>query len=1087
MGRKLNISNPTVINTELAPFDESFYVSADGQTEQWYYDNTAVYAPNRKLTPLTLTPHLSVFDMDTKATYSTEVTTVSDPQHLAFQLVQWYALEYDSTAGDYVETLISNTTDSTSADYVKTGNNLLVKKNVSYSHGVTIRCVATYIDPRDAGITYTTQYTTLLTTNRDGNVIFPEVAITSPSARSFNPLLDYDGQGNQQSQYTFDAVVTNNPERADMGVGAKYKADGWGTEEILPSNDGEQGLVSCAPTVDIRYGDGSLDTDAEFVYRPTANGEHLDIGSGYRTITWNQLVQNGNFADGTTGWNSRQGSESIVSTTDGLELLCVSTTDIMPQIFESITIETSHKYYASFRTKKNDCDISEIRLRFKHSSYSLGTTITRIYNPTTTWKRASGIASPEYVEGREYNGISLMPVGYTNDADNKWYVDDIVLVDLTLLYGEGNEPTTAAAFEADYERWFGHPLVYEPYNAGETMRVYDGEGYKTDFGSITTIKGNTVVWNQLIAIPSSSKSKTVYDVTITDNRDGSYTASTESTGATENASVNLSSSIIEEHVYLLKGCPAGGSSNTYCMAMAGMGRTQSEVGEGLIFTATTTSQISFPRMVVASGAVITTPVVFKPILIDLSLIYGLGNEPETVAEFEADFEKWFGHPLVYEAYNEGELIPVTMTGLKTTGFNQWDEEWEVGGYDANGQKVASSNKIRSTNRTRVFPNTAYMIVPIVQNLCGYDIDGKFVGMITKYSATGGQTFLTPENVCYIAFNMTSNYGTTYNHNICVNLAHDNSRNGEYEPHWEMTRELDVKKFYGKLNGQGEYVQCFPDGMKMSNLAGTNRDVADLVAATADVKVGSRSYTSGDDSGTTVITDGTNTYYALTTVLHYTDLVYRENGRDIPVKEMNIANFVWYGIENGVEVKMGTSLPYYVSGQGTSQLVVDAMWKENINVVLRATMDTATETLSPSKAYASVSWRIPDVDTHVVSQNGDAVRSDTTSMTFSTICNAGGTTLTDTVKNAHMRFNWKYRKDTVTTETDAGWGLTKTISAENLKNVRGSASSPLASTLVFPYVYVLGAWEQQTSTTPVDYDQPSTTKNGVTYVRTIPLD
>lgn len=39
MGRKLNISQPVVINTELSALDESIEIQASGQLEQWYYDN----------------------------------------------------------------------------------------------------------------------------------------------------------------------------------------------------------------------------------------------------------------------------------------------------------------------------------------------------------------------------------------------------------------------------------------------------------------------------------------------------------------------------------------------------------------------------------------------------------------------------------------------------------------------------------------------------------------------------------------------------------------------------------------------------------------------------------------------------------------------------------------------------------------------------------------------------------------------------------------------------------------------------------------------------------------------------------------
>lgn len=52
--------------------------------------------------------------------------------------------------------------------------------------------------------------------------------------------------------------------------------------------------------------------------------------------------------------------------------------------------------------------------------------------------------------------------------------------------------------------------------------------------------------------------------------------------------------------------------------------------------------------------------------IDLTLIYGAGNEPTTVAEFEADFQQWFGRPIGAEPYDAGSLIPFQATGIKST-------------------------------------------------------------------------------------------------------------------------------------------------------------------------------------------------------------------------------------------------------------------------------------------------------------------------------------------------------------------------------------------------------------------------------------
>lgn len=50
----------------------------------------------------------------------------------------------------------------------------------------------------------------------------------------------------------------------------------------------------------------------------------------------------------------------------------------------------------------------------------------------------------------------------------------MVLVDLTAIYGEGNEPTDPTVFEADYKRWFGKELTFEPYDEGsirETLPI----------------------------------------------------------------------------------------------------------------------------------------------------------------------------------------------------------------------------------------------------------------------------------------------------------------------------------------------------------------------------------------------------------------------------------------------------------------------------------------------------------------------------------------------------------------------------------------------------------------------------------------
>ena len=86
-----------------------------------------------------------------------------------------------------------------------------------------------------------------------------------------------------------------------------------------------------------------------------------------------------------------------------------------------------------------------------------------------------------------------------------------------------------------------------------------------------------------------------------------------------------------------------------------------------------------------------------------------------------------------------------------------------------------------------------------------------------------------------------------------------------------TIALDVTTITGINTSTNVREVIFPQGMKQADYAGTVKDTLDLRSDTATVNVGSRAYQSGDESNTAVITDGTTTYYALTTPIDYTDL------------------------------------------------------------------------------------------------------------------------------------------------------------------------------------------------------------------------
>lgn len=174
MGRRLNVSQPVVVNTELKPLDIVFQVNASGQLEQWYYDNTGQWQPNRKVTPLILTPTITAVDTEANRSYTP-----------TFYTVQWFVNEWKTSA--YVESQIMNTVDG-DVDYVIVGNTLKVKKNVNYDRGIQIRCRATYIDPRDVGKVGVTEEVVTLNCSKDALAEIPQLDVLCENSQPYNPL-----------------------------------------------------------------------------------------------------------------------------------------------------------------------------------------------------------------------------------------------------------------------------------------------------------------------------------------------------------------------------------------------------------------------------------------------------------------------------------------------------------------------------------------------------------------------------------------------------------------------------------------------------------------------------------------------------------------------------------------------------------------------------------------------------------------------------------------------------------------------------------------------------------------------------------
>ena len=153
------------------------------------------------------------------------------------------------------------------------------------------------------------------------------------------------------------------------------------------------------------------------------------------------------------------------------------------------------------------------------------------------------------------------------------------------------------------------------------------------------------------------------------------------------------------------------------------------------------------------------------------------------------FKKLF--PKSYYAYNAGELMSVNVSAHNTVGFNQWDEEWELGGINnQDGSTYSANDRIRSKNYIPCLPNTTYYWKsPNKFGAIAYYDGGKnFVSAIGNANNNYART--TPSEAHYMKFQLETAYGTTYKNDVCINFHWDGERDGEYEEYVEHEYPLD---------------------------------------------------------------------------------------------------------------------------------------------------------------------------------------------------------------------------------------------------------------------------------------------------------
>lgn len=177
-----------------------------------------------------------------------------------------------------------------------------------------------------------------------------------------------------------------------------------------------------------------------------------------------------------------------------------------------------------------------------------------------------------------------------------------------------------------------------------------------DMAKVLCVKGKSIVWNQILQINTNAGPWTSNGVTMVNNRDGSYTFNGT---ATDSGFVNSNNrpytSATQGHKYYIFV-----SKNSLDIYFAPTAFNLTTIDGSLYTSYIATSNRDgnpYMRLSVKSGVTYNNVTVW-PYIIDLTQMFGAGNEPATVEEFEALYH------LPYYDYDTGELVNNAASGVE---------------------------------------------------------------------------------------------------------------------------------------------------------------------------------------------------------------------------------------------------------------------------------------------------------------------------------------------------------------------------------------------------------------------------------------
>lgn len=163
---------------------------------------------------------------------------------------------------------------------------------------------------------------------------------------------------------------------------------------------------------------------------------------------WNQLVNNGNFAS-TSGWSIAYSGPTRTAANNVLTITIGTTNNYRPQVYHSVAVEANHKIYYTYTKRVTTSSPASQRNAFLYVSGGSQYIPTTYSNDSvySDWHKVSGVVTTTRAYTRIYVGRMGASSAPLNQGD-KVELKNVMLIDLTDIYGAGNEPS-ADQFEAE--------------------------------------------------------------------------------------------------------------------------------------------------------------------------------------------------------------------------------------------------------------------------------------------------------------------------------------------------------------------------------------------------------------------------------------------------------------------------------------------------------------------------------------------------------------------------------------------------------------------------------------------------------------